>query len=79
MLNKTSSRYLSAPVVVDSEPQLDDVERDVFVEGVEDHLTDPRIIPGPMHEQQAGQKLELTDGKVGTIGSLKRTLLRIYK
>ena len=29
---------LSRPVVVEREPQLDDVEADVLVEGVEDHL-----------------------------------------
>lgn len=62
---------LPGPVVVEGEPQLDDVEADVLVEGVEDDLGDARVVPGPVDEQQPGQVAELSDGEVGRVGRLR--------
>ena len=42
---------LSRPVVVDGEPQFDDVEADVFVERIEDHFRYPRVVPRAVDEQ----------------------------
>jgi len=62
---------LLIPVVVDGQPELDDVEHDVLVEAVEDDLADPAIVPGPMHELQAGRKTEQSDREVVNVCSLQ--------
>ena len=63
-------QHLPGPVVVEGEPQLDDVEADVLVEAVEDHLGDAGVVPRAVHQEQAGQVAELGDRKVGRIGGL---------
>ena len=70
-MHNPSYIYLLIPVVVDGQPELDDVEHDVLVEAVEDDLADPAIVPGPMHELQAGQKTEQSDREVVNVCSLQ--------
>merc|ERR1719481_1470089 len=55
---------LPAPVVVNSEPKLDDVESDVLVEGVEDNLADPAVIPRTVNEQESSKITKLSYGEV---------------
>jgi hypothetical protein len=47
---------LSGPVVVDGEPELDDVEADVLVEGVEDHFRVAGVEPGAVNEKETRQE-----------------------
>lgn len=49
-----------SPGRVDSEPELDDVETNVLVEGVEDKLADTRVVPRAVHQQKAEEEPELT-------------------
>lgn len=50
---------VASPGGVDGEPELDDVEADVLVEGVQDEFADARVVPRAVDQQQPQQETEL--------------------
>ncbi len=49
-------QHLSGPVVVDGEPELDDVEANVFVERIKNHFRIAGVEPSSVDEQKPWQK-----------------------
>jgi hypothetical protein len=48
---------------VEGVPELDDVQANVLVEGVEDDLADALVVPGAVHKKQSRKEPELAEPK----------------
>lgn len=47
----TLEQILARVAVVEGEPELDDVQADVLVEGVQDDFADALVVPGAVNKQ----------------------------